>query len=627
MRRALLALAAVLVALAAPAAARAAAVEHGSLAPFGHAEFPERAYALTLPRGVHPSPRAVSVTENGGAVRSLEVVPAGARERSRLGLVLLLDTSDSMAGEPLRDAVAAARAFAARRDPQRPLAVVGFDANTETLLGPSTSPSRIDAALAGEPATAHGTHVYDAVAAAARLVRRSHLDGASVVVLSDGSDVGSKLDAAGAAAIARRARVRLYTVGLRSSSFSPGALRTLAADTGGVYTAASSPKDLAPIYARLGSHLSNTYVVRYRSYAPAATAVRVAVRVAGVAGIARLLYRSPALPTLAAAPEHREGPWAKPGAIVAAATLISLLFALALAVALRSRRPALRDRVAPFVEPAFPIVPLEDDEDGATVSRQRGAVEGLAGKRWWQSFVEAVDVGRVGVDPARLLGGAAAGGIVAGVLAAAAASAPPLFLLGLLVPFGVVAWVRHRAEAQRRLFADQLPDNLSVVASALRAGHGFAGALSAVVDDAPEPSRSEFRRVVSEEQLGTPLDEAFRVAITRMRSVELEQVALVAGLQRETGGNAAEVLDRVVESVRERGALRRLVSSLTAQGRMSGTVVTALPAGLLAVLTVLNPGYMEPLYRTTAGNIVLGVAIALIITGWTVIRRIVAIQV
>ena len=137
------------------------------------------------------------------------------------------------------------------------------------------------------------------------------------------------------------------------------------------------------------------------------------------------------------------------------------------------------------------------------------------------------------------------------------------------IPFAVRSQLRRGLAKRRLLFAEQLPDNLNVLASALRAGHSFIGALSVVVNDAAEPSKSEFQRVVADEQLGVSIDDALHVVVERMDSRELEQVALVAALQRETGGNTAEVLDRVTETIRERFELRRTVRTLTAQGRMS----------------------------------------------------------
>ena len=129
----------------------------------------------------------------------------------------------------------------------------------------------------------------------------------------------------------------------------------------------------------------------------------------------------------------------------------------------------------------------------------------------------------------------------------------------------------------RDAFADQLPDNLEVLASALRAGHSLVGAMSVVVEEAPEPSKEEFRRIVTDEQLGIPLDETLEVTARRMDSRDMEQVAVVALLQRDAGGNMAEVLDRVIENIRARQEVLRLVRTLTAQGRLSRWILSLLP--------------------------------------------------
>ena len=200
-------------------------------------------------------------------------------------------------------------------------------------------------------------------------------------------------------------------------------------------------------------------------------------------------------------------------------------------------------------------------------------------------------------------------------------------IIGICIPFVVRMWIRRKVDRKRRQFGEQLPDNLQVLASALRAGHSFIGALSVVVDDAPEPSRSEFRRVVADEQLGVPLEDALHVVVERMESRELEQVALVGALQRQTGGNTAEVLDRVTETIRERFELRRTVRTLTAQGRLSRWVVSLLPLFLLLVISLLNPGYMHPLFATTAGRIALVFAAVMVVAGSVVIKRIINIKV
>jgi tight adherence protein B len=200
-----------------------------------------------------------------------------------------------------------------------------------------------------------------------------------------------------------------------------------------------------------------------------------------------------------------------------------------------------------------------------------------------------------------------------------------LFALG--VPYLVREWVNRTLARRRNRFAEQLPDALQVVASALRSGHSFAGALSVVVESASEPMKSEMQRVVADEQLGIPMQQSLLVVADRMASADVEQLALVAELQSEAGGNAAEVVDRVAETVRERFDLKRLIQTLTMQGRMSRWIVSALPIGIILILQIENPHYLHPLLASTAGKVVFGLTAAWAVAGSFVIKRIVEIEV
>jgi len=200
-------------------------------------------------------------------------------------------------------------------------------------------------------------------------------------------------------------------------------------------------------------------------------------------------------------------------------------------------------------------------------------------------------------------------------------------LLGLFMPVGAILGIRFLAGRQRRQFSEQLPDNLQVIASALRAGQTFVGALKAVCEDAPEPSKRELRKAVLDEQIGIPLADALGSVTERMRSQDFHHVAIVAALQRETGGNTAEVIELVAETVRERIEIRRMVRGLTAQGRLSGGILSLLPVVMLIFISLTNPHYVHPLFHTTAGLIALGVAMSLVVAGGLVIKKIIEIKV
>jgi tight adherence protein B len=217
--------------------------------------------------------------------------------------------------------------------------------------------------------------------------------------------------------------------------------------------------------------------------------------------------------------------------------------------------------------------------------------------------------------------------VVVAALLYASTKSPVAPLLALFIPAGAKLLLDVRADKQRRAFTEQLPDNLQVISSAMRAGQNFIGAMRSVVEDAPEPTKREFRRAVLDEAIGVPLVEALGQITTRMRSEDFQYVAVIANLQRDTGGNTAEVLDLLAETVRERIEIRRMVRGLTAQGRLSGGVLSLMPVGLLLVISLINPSYVHPLFHKEAGLIALGVSVALIVMGGLVIRKIVEIEV
>lgn len=620
---------AALLALAGLLAPAAGAEGELRLTEAGNTRFPDRSYVLTLPAGMSLDESRVDVLENGELVDALSVVPVGEAAEGEFGVVLVIDASNSMRGAAITGAVEAARAFVEQSDPNQLVAILTFNRAPSVLLPFTADQEEIEAALAGPPGLAGKTHVYDAVSAALDLLRDAEIAAGSVVVLSDGSDTGSAISRTEVANRARAAGVRVFSVGLRSKGFDFAALEQLAADAGGTYSETASSDDLARVFEDLGARLASEYLVRYRSASKPDSDVHVAVRVSGLDGVATSVYTSPPLDATPNPPYHHslaERFWRSPAGMLAVAAACALLTGLVLAALLRPRRRTLRRRMAEFV--SLPVPTQKADENaGRTELVLAQAEKSFERTRWWSRFKEELELGKVTIAPIQIVAWTVIGAALAAWLLFALLGTPLVVPLALGVPLVVRSQVKRRVERQRRLFADQLPDNLQVLASALRAGHSLVGALSVVVEDCPEPSREEFRRVIADEQLGVSLEEAFGVVAQRMSNRDLDQVALVAALQQETGGNTAEVLDRVSDTIRERFELRRLVKTLTTQGRMSRWVVSFLPVGLLVLITAINPAYMAPLYTHPLGRVLLLVAGLMVVAGSLVIKRIVDIKV
>ena len=614
--------------------AAAGSTAAGFRATEAQASFPERAYVLSLPARMQLGGGQVQVLENGQPVDDLSVVAAEGATPSQFGVVLVLDASDSMRGRPIASAMAAARAFAQRRNAQEQLAVVSFNSDSHVVLGFTTDGGKIAEALAKPPGLAYGTHIYDAVDTAVSLLRTANIKAGSIVLLSDGADTGSGLGEAAVSKAARNARIRVFTVGLRSRHFGPKPLRQLAADTGAQYSEATGPSSLEQIYRLLSSKLAREYLIRYTSAAGPGRRIEVSIRVRGLNGLVVSGYVTPKLAvkgTGSAKPYHESflrRLFRSPLMTVFIALLAASLFAVAVvALATGAKKGTLRKRMAEFV--SLPVPPEKERTSAAVTDRVEGGTErALERTRWWGRFVADLQLAEISTAPERIVLFTFIGTFLTiWILSVIVHTLLVAIVVGLVVPFVVRVWIKRKVDRKRRLFAEQLPDNLQVLASALRAGHSFIGALSVVVEDAPEPSRSEFRRVVADEQLGVPLEDALHVVVERMENRELEQVALVGALQRQTGGNTAEVLDRVTETIRERFELRRTVQTLTAQGRLSRWVVSLLPLFLLLVISLINPKYMRVLYAHTGGRVALVVAALMVVSGSLVIKRIVNIRV
>jgi tight adherence protein B len=183
---------------------------------------------------------------------------------------------------------------------------------------------------------------------------------------------------------------------------------------------------------------------------------------------------------------------------------------------------------------------------------------------------------------------------------------------------------------QRRLvnFENQLPDTLGLWVNALRSGYSVLQSMEAIARDAPDPTSSEFKRVVQEVQLGIDMEDAFAHLLNRVESEDLDLVVTAVNIQREVGGNLAEILDVISHTIRERIKLKGEIRVLTAQGRITGYLISGLPIVLALFLYTINREYMANLFENRmCGWPMLGLGLALIGIGMALIQKIVDIDI
>jgi len=197
------------------------------------------------------------------------------------------------------------------------------------------------------------------------------------------------------------------------------------------------------------------------------------------------------------------------------------------------------------------------------------------------------------------------------------------FVFVALPPLALKFMVKRR----RKKFVGQLPDTLTTLAGSLRAGRSLGQALEALAREMPAPMGRELREIVAEVRLGRPLNDALDDAVERLGSPDFRWAVLAIQIQAEVGGNLAELLNRVAETMRSRSRLRGEVKALTAEGRASAGMLVVMPPALGMVMYGVNPDYMRPMFTETAGHIMLGISLVMIVLGFFWMKKVVTIDV
>jgi len=214
-----------------------------------------------------------------------------------------------------------------------------------------------------------------------------------------------------------------------------------------------------------------------------------------------------------------------------------------------------------------------------------------------------------------LTGWLASGGLLVAVLASAfGASIPRMY-------------VAHRRRKKLRAFEEQFPEAIDLLGRAVRAGHPLTAGLRTVAEEAPEPLASEFRQIFEEQRFGLPFEDALLAMTDRNELVDARIFVTAVLVQRDVGGNLAEILDKLAKTIRARFSIFRQLRVYTAQGRMSGYVVSAMPVVVGSAVYMIDPDYVRMLFIEPAGRLMLGTAIVMQVVGFLWIRKIVDIEI
>jgi tight adherence protein B len=589
--------------------------------------------------GPTPDLGSFTVRENGRLVSGIDVVPLG-RTAVPVGIVLVIDTSGSMRANGAIDAAkAAARQFVAQKQPNDQVAIVAFSDEPRLVTNFTADAGALNAGI-DSLAAAGETALWDGVRLALGLYNEHPELQPNLVVLSDGRDTVSKTpyDQAKGAALAAKAVV--FTVGLQTPDFDEGAVRDLAESTGGQYLLTTDPSALGAAYASVQRSLQNQYEVTYRSSATGT--IDVTLSAGGRAATVRAVNTGTVSQGSVAQPEIVEPPsvpgflTGTTGKVLAAALALAAAGLLAYGIGLIvTRESSVEKALQPYTEG----VATGDDAEGegaggvtlaetAVVQRAVEVTTRLARERGVLQRVEALlEQADLPIQAGEALFFYLAAVVVLGALGLVLGGA--FGGLAVVLVVAVVPWMVLGALAaqRRRKFTALLPDTLTLLAGTLRAGYSLLQGVEAVSQEVEEPMGKELRRVLAEARLGRPLEDALTDCADRMGSPDFDWAVMAIKIQREVGGNLAELLNTVADTMLARERLRREVRALTAEGRISAVIIGILPVGLGVVMYAINPDYMRTLFDHSIGKAMVVAAGLLALVGFYWMKKTIEIEV
>jgi tight adherence protein B len=587
---------------------------------------------------------AFTVAENGEQIEGLRVAPIIEEEiPPPSAIVLVFDVSGSTAGEPLEAAQDAALRFIETVMPRGvEVGLVPFSTNAAVTVPVTDDLEAVTDGIAELEAEGR-TALYDAVILAAQQLEGR--DGERRIVLfTDGGDNESTADLEAATTAANAVGAPLVNVALITNEQDPDVLERLATATDGDLLEVQDLEQLEVAFAEVARSLTSQYVLRYSNdLLSDEIDLRIEVAHAGQQAFLEAVLVNPreeivedALLEPAPADVPRMGRLGEPIVLAFAlmTTFLALLVVFGLLLVTGAERRAsrtLKQSVTMIERPGRSSATIPDSTVVST-PLGRAAVDLVArapkpagyderlqaeiDRAGWQLrsseftllHVVAVLVGSV-------VFGVLSGSVLLGLLGA---------VLGAVIPRLVLSAARTRRQAK---FMKQLPDTLQLLAGTLKAGYGVLQAIDTIIRELEDPTSTEFQRALTEARLGMPLEDSLGDMADRIDSDDFRWVVVAMNIQRQVGGNLAELLETVAETLRGREQVRRQISALSAEGRLSAIILISLPFLILGFLLLTNPAYLAPLFTNLVGWIMLGLVAVLMVIGVFWIRRMIAIDV
>ncbi len=575
-------------------------------------------------------PSSVQLSIDGTTVASTAET-AGDSGVSRT-TVLAIDVSGSMQGDGIAGATAAATEYLQTVPDDVAVGLVSFADTARVVTPPTTDRAAVRLALNGLLVGGE-TALYDGVSTAVTAAGSEGIR--SVLLLSDGGDTASKTTLADVTTKAAESGAVVDAVAFQTEESVGQTLTGIADATNGRVITVTAPGDVSTAFAASAQETANQVVVTAdvpTQFSGASATVTVAADVAGStdsdSAVVTLGTAAPQGATSAVAQTGLFGStWALALALLAifAGIAAVIWYSTKAVAARRTTGSTVQRELKSYRVGNGTAAPVETKTETRTAlgnSQVATSAVDFAGrvikKRNLEGELERkLQAGAIALRPGEWFLIHTVATVAGGLLMFALTTRLLPLLIGLVIGFLLpLAYLSRKERKRRDQFIEQLPDTLTLLASSLSAGHSFPQAVDAVVRNGQKPVADEFGRALNQSRVGVPIEDTLEEVAERMKCEDLSWVVMAVRVNREVGGNLSEVLNNVANTLRERMYLKRQVKALSADGRLSTYVLTALPIVLALFLLVRNPTYIEPLFGTVVGLLMLAAGTVLLVLGW-----------
>ncbi|MFC2159361.1 type II secretion system F family protein [Actinomycetota bacterium] len=582
-----------------------------------------------------------SITENGEEISDIKVERI-ASTTEPIGVVLVLDTSGSMEGEPIEAAANGALVFMNEMRPIDEFALVGFSDEVTLFSNFTSDRTKLRESIYQMEAKGE-TALWDGILVGLnQFENKDTLKHKYLIVLTDGTDTVSKLTSNDVIAKADQEDVIIYSIALMSSDFNPEEIEVIATASNGELMVAAELDELRSLYEDISRIIRNQYKISYTSFWSDTESIEVGVLINKDESDGSVFtdYDNPFYAPSPTEIIRDKTPrfsglfdiWWVTIIIYVGMFIGVVLFLYLFINLLIPRKQLLRDRTEIY---GYRTGKGKAGDKDIGARGKQGAYKNLvsmvskaAAKRGFGEMFE-LRLQRAGMSVR------GSEFITIHLISIIIISITVYFLsrsyfftfivvfIVVLLPFLII---NIRTGARIKRFHEQLPDTLQLVSGSLKAGYSFNQAISMVVEETSPPISEEFRRVLNEIRMGSPEREALESMAERISSEHFNWVVMAVNIQREVGGNLAEVMEIIASTIRERDQVTRQISALTAEGRLSAYILIGLPFAVGIIISFTNREYIGLLISSNIGLAMIGIAFLLMITGIIWILRIVKVE-